>query len=379
MTPDPLAEPQGGDGAQPLPAAPGPAPAIDQGWYLDGQTNRKRRVEVRLGDLCELIEDGKVAAAWPFEALRRVDAPAGLLRVSCLSAPPLARLEIADNALAARLSERCARLDDDVPGRKGTGRIVAWSLAALASILLVVTYGVPFAAERLTPLIPASIERQLGDASEKQIDLVFGGKVCTGADGEAAFRKLVTALRTAAGMDASVDAVVLSTSVPNAFALPGGKIYLFNGLLSQAHNSDEIAGVLAHELGHVRHRDGLRNMIYNGGTSFMVGLLFGDVTGSSTLIFASRTFFGASYSREAEASADAFSIDVMHTLGRSPRPMGELLFRITGNEKDKNLSFLSNHPLTEDRLAAMREADRPPTAPPILSDEEWLALRNVCK
>jgi len=172
---------------------------------------------------------------------------------------------------------------------------------------------------------------------------------------------------------------VLSTTVPNAFALPGGKIYLFNGLLVKAYNSDEIAGVLAHELGHVKHRDNVRNLIYNGGTSFLIGLLFGDVTGSSTVLFASRTLFDAAYSREAEASADAFAIDVMHKLGRSPKPMGELLFRITGNEKDKALSFLSNHPFTEDRLELMRQADRPPTAPPILSDQEWLALHDICK
>ena len=41
-------------------------------------------------------------------------------------------------------------------------------------------------------------------------------------------------------------------------ALPGGKVYLFSGLLARAENADEIAGVLAHELGHLRHRDGTR-------------------------------------------------------------------------------------------------------------------------
>jgi Zn-dependent protease with chaperone function len=46
--------------------------------------------------------------------------------------------------------------------------------------------------------------------------------------------------------------------IPNAFALPGGKVYLFDGLLAKAENPDEIAGVLAHELGHLKHRDGIR-------------------------------------------------------------------------------------------------------------------------
>ena len=155
--------------------------------------------------------------------------------------------------------------------------------------------------------------------------------------------------------------------IPNAFALPGGKVYLFNGLLAKAENPDEIAGVLAHELGHLRHRDGTRNLIYNGGTSFLIGLLFGDITGSGALIFASRSLVTASYSREAEQNADTFSIDVMHKLGRSTKPMGELLFRVTGKEVDKSLSILSNHPLTEDRLKRMSDEDRPPSGPPLLT------------
>ena len=133
-------------------------------------------------------------------------------------------------------------------------------------------------------------------------------------------------------MDTSIQTAVLATPVPNAFALPGGRIYLFNGLLAKAENPDEIAGVLAHEFGHLRHRDSMRNLIYNGGTSFLIGLLFGDITGSGALIFASRSLVTASYSREAEQNADTFSIDVMHRLGRSPKPMGELLFRVTGKE-----------------------------------------------
>jgi Zn-dependent protease with chaperone function len=153
---------------------------------------------------------------------------------------------------------------------------------------------------------------------------------------------------------------------------------LLNGLLAKAENPDEIAGVLAHEFGHLRHRDGTRNLIYNGGTSFLIGLLFGDITGSGALIFASRSLVTSSYSREAEYNADTFAIDVMHKLGRSPKPMGQLLFRVTGTEVDKSLSILSNHPLTEDRLKRMSDEDRPPSGPPLLSADEWTSLKAIC-
>ncbi|MGC1563768.1 MAG: M48 family metallopeptidase, partial [Bradyrhizobium sp.] len=150
-------------------------------------------------------------------------------------------------------------------------------------------------------------------------------------------------------------------------------------LLAKAESPDEIAGVLAHELGHVSHRDNTRNLIHSGGTSFLIGLLFGDITGSGALIIASRSLVTASYSREAEQGADDFAIDVMHRLGRPTKPMGELMFRVTGKEGDKTLSILANHPLTEDRLKRFSEEDRPASGPPLLTASEWTALKVVCK
>ena len=190
--------------------------------------------------------------------------------------------------------------------------------------------------------------------ADRQIRTLFGSTVCDNAAGQAAFTKLVNALREPAGLDISIQTAVLATPVPNAFAPPGGKVYLFNGLLARAQNPDEIAGVLAHELGHLRHRDSTRNLIYNGGTSFLIGLLFGDITGSSALIFASRSILTASYTREAEQNADTFSIDLMHRLGRPTKPMGELLFRVTGKESDQG-AVLSGEPSADGGPLAAHE------------------------
>lgn len=355
-------------------AAPESGPSV----FYDGQSSRRHLVHLALKDQLEISEGETGLATWPYPDIRRADG-VGLLRLSCVSAPSLARLEIRDAALAAALIGRCSSLDDNVAGRHHTTTIVGWSLAATLSIVAMIWFGLPLLADRLAPLVPNALERRLGDVAEKQITVIFGDKTCSNPAGRAAFDKLMKEIGTAARLDTPIRAAVLNTPVPNAFALPGGKVYLFRGLLARADNPDEIAGVLAHELGHVRHRDNTRNMIYTGGTSFLIGLLLGDVTGSGALIVASRSLITASYSRGAEQRADDFAIDVMHRLGRPTKPMGELIFRITGNQRDNTLSILANHPLTEDRLKRFSEEDRPASKPPLLSAPEWAALKAVCK
>src|SRR5262249_35099226 len=166
--------------------------------------------------------------------------------------------------------------------------------------------------------------------------------------------------------------------VPNAYALPGGKVYLLDGLLQKAESPDEIAGVLAHELGHVHHRDSLRKIIQTGGTSFLIGLLFGDITGGSAVLFVGRSLFDASYSREQERDADAFAVGVMQKLGRSPKPFGELLVRVTGADDTGSLTLPSSRPVSEDRLALMSKDTGSGVGPELLSAAEWKALKNIC-
>ncbi len=345
--------------------------------YFDGVSSRRRTVTVRCSDRLDIDEDGQPVAAWAYADIRRADSPTGVLRLSSLTAPPLARLEVRDEALAAELVSRCASIDDHMIGRRGVATIVGWSLAAAASIVAVVLFGLPLIADRLTPLVPQAFERRLGDVADAQVKTMFDAKVCDNEAGQKAFVKLITAIREAAGLDTSVQSGVLSSSVPNAFALPGGKVYLFSGLLAKAENADEVAGVLAHELGHLKHRDSMRKLIHDGGTSFLIGLLFGDITGSSALIFGSRTLVTSSHSREAETNADSFAIDVMHRLGRPAKPTGELLLRVTGKE-GKGLSIISSHPLSEDRLARMSRQDPPASGPPLLTAGEWKALKEIC-
>jgi predicted Zn-dependent protease len=349
--------------------------------FYDGLAAKPRAVALRFApDAVEILEGAAVAARWAYPDIKRLPVAASGLRVRSLAAPELARLEIEDADLAAELLRRSPQAEaGTTTDRRTVARITGWSLAAAASIVLTAMFLVPIAANQLAPLVPAALERRLGEAVDNQVRTLFDGKLCASEPGAAALDKLAAALTSRVTLPVPAEVRVLDTRMGNALALPGGRIYLLDGLLRRAESPDEIAGIIAHELGHVARRDGLRRLIQTGGSSFLLGLLFGDISGGGTLILLGRTLLDSSYSREAEADADRFAADLMVSLGRSPRPMGALLLRLTGTQKDMPLPFLASHPISEARLAALEAREAPVTGAPILTEDEWRALKSICK
>jgi Zn-dependent protease with chaperone function len=356
--------------------------------FYDGESARRRAVSVRItASSLDLHEGFEWIASWPVGEIRERDAPDGILRLTREGGPSLARLDVDDAGIQAAIRLHCHNLATS-DHRERTGRILFWSAAAAVSILLCVFFLLPILADRLTPLIPVSYERRLGTAVDNQVRTIFRGKVCVDSPGLAALERLVSRLRGAHGFEGDVDVAVLESTVPNAIALPGGRIYLFSALLDEARSVDEIAGVLAHEIGHVAHRDGLRKLIQAGGTSYLLGLLLGDVTGGGTIVFVSGYLVDSAYSREAEAAADDFAGRSMTALGRPAHPMALLLKRIEdeyeGEAEDdgndfKVPAFLSTHPVTDARLKALEKQVPPRQGEPLLDQAQWRALKEICK
>lgn len=345
--------------------------------FFDGVTSRRRHVALRFGAAALDIEtEGETLAVWSYDEIRRVDRPGFVLRSEARGAPEFARLELLDQRHQTETLARCGFLGGSTPP-SSTRKIAGWSLAATASVAAMVWFGIPLAADRIAPLVPEAFERRLGDAADAELRVVFPHDVCFGETGVAALVELSARLKEAAKLETEALIEVVDMAVPNALALPGGKIYVFSALLEKARSPDEIAGVIAHELGHLAHRDALRRVIAVGGTSYLVGLLFGDVTGASALIFASKALIGAAHSREQEAQADEFAAELLARLGRPVRPMGELLMRVAGSESP-TFGLLHDHPLTADRLAAFTAADQGEAGPPLLDPEQWAALKAIC-
>ncbi|MFO1124340.1 MAG: M48 family metallopeptidase [Methylocystis sp.] len=347
--------------------------------YFDGLVNKKRHVTLTFGPALEICEDGALLSAWPCADVRRLPAPPEVMRLRAIGAAELAHLDIRDSETQREVERHCPKLADDEALRAdaSTLKIVAWSLAATASIIGLIWFGVPFAADRLAPIVPVSWEKRFGEVAERQLRGMFDGKRCASPSGAAALAKLSKRLQDASSLRLPATVEAISSKTPNAFALPGGKVFILSGLLEKAQSQDEVLGVLAHELGHLQNRDHLRRLIANGGIAYLFGLLFGDVTGGGAVVFVGKTLLTAANSREAEARADAFAAQTLASLGRPAKPMGELLLRVTGKEEDGFLTILHDHPLSEDRLAKLSAADKA-TADPVLTGEEWKALRTIC-
>ena len=157
---------------------------------------------------------------------------------------------------------------------------------------------------------------------------------------------------------------VVNTSDVNAFALPGGYIYVNRGLIERADKLDELAGTLGHEIGHVVRRHAVEQMKKETGTSIGVSLActlthLCDSRASQVVINAAGSALFAKYSRGDEAEADSEAVVNVVNAGYDPRGIPEL-FEILIRERERSPTkldaFFASHPLEESRITATQSA-----------------------
>lgn len=170
----------------------------------------------------------------------------------------------------------------------------------------------------------------------------------------------------AGGPEFSYQFRVVNASDLNAFALPGGFVYLNRGILDEARNEGEIAGVIAHEITHVSLRHGTHqaSKAYGAqaGLSILAGL-FGDRVDDSTAdIINALGGFGMNalflkFSRELETQADLRGAQILAESGYTPADMVSFFHTLETVDASRRTTWLSSHPAPPDRIAAIeREA-----------------------
>lgn len=353
------------------------------------------RVSVREGEdegrraLVIATSDGMVTAIWPLDDLRalRDQANEGGLVVG-LGPGHLARLYLPEGAAerAVRSNARGLYRRERRPGM--LRRLAVLTLGASASLALIIFVLVPLMANQLARFLPPEGERALGEVTYQQIRRALGSGAgdsvpeCTNAAGLVALERMTGHLAAHASFDHPLTVRVLRHPMVNAFALPGGHVILFEGLLRQAGSPEAVAGVLAHEMGHVAANDPTRNALRSAGTLGILALVIGDFAGGTVFVLFTNHIINASYSRAAETAADAFAARILTEAGLPTAPFAEFFLKLAGDSDAPSgyAAHLMTHPeprlRAERALAADRIADGDFT--PVLDEEEWRALLAIC-
>lgn len=153
---------------------------------------------------------------------------------------------------------------------------------------------------------------------------------------------------------------VVQDDAINAFAIPGGHVYVNTGLIKNADNAAELASVMAHEISHVLARHSTEQLSRQYGMSMLASLVLGQNPNQLAAIAAQIAGTGAMarFSREAEDEADAIGIQAMAAAGYNPIGMATMFEELLENRKSQPgrvEQFFSTHPLTEERISRARQ------------------------
>lgn len=233
----------------------------------------------------------------------------------------------------------------------------------------------------ITFFVPYSVEKKLGNVILMHMADTF--TPCDDKIALASLQKITDRLyQPLNNKDIQPRLHLFSSDTSNAFSLPGGNIAILTKFLAEAQSESEIAGVLAHEMGHMIKRDSLKVFVESQGIGLIAGLI-----GSSGSYGGFAEFAGfvqqMNYSRQKEFAADKFATDLLTQSGYSSKGLSAFLNRMdrqdsSVNKTAKYIEFLSTHPDTQERIRRIEKSSYLEKNYPSLTPTEFQNLRNAC-
>ncbi|HET7339835.1 MAG TPA: M48 family metallopeptidase [Methylomirabilota bacterium] len=367
---------------------PPPASHVWDAHYLDGRAPVRRPARVSIGRNgleIALTEDGQTFR-WALTDVRQTQGFYEGEQVRLERRGGSEALLVGDVRFLAALraaSPETARAFHGPSRRRavllgGVGAAVGAVLVALALWV----WGIPRLADVAAARVPVAWEVALGEATIAQ--LAPAAARCDDPPRQRRIDDVVdTLLRAAPDARYPFRVVVVDRAAVNAFATPGGFIVVFRGLLDRTENAEELAGVLAHEIQHVLHRDATRAILRSASTGVLVAALVGDVTGVLAFgVQSARVLGDLHYSRDAERAADVDGLRLLQAASVDPAGMLAFFRAMEQGEGTPGAAarYLSTHPPSADRLqtlTALAAAGRRPTVK-LLPDYDWSDVKKIC-
>ncbi|RQO72768.1 hypothetical protein DBR44_10580 [Aquitalea sp. FJL05] len=317
------------------------------GSYMDGRSPVSRAVMLQRDAHHLVFTDGVHTHRY---LAREVEFEAGL--------PGLPdKLQLPDGGVIEVASEyRCRHLSGGLPlgVRLLEWLHSGWQVLAVLALLTVVAvwcgyrYGLPWLADEAARRTPIAIEEQMAAPTISLLERTnsIRPSQLSQARQNALQALLMQAVPKGSRYHYQLRVVDSRDIGANAFALPAGQVILTDQLVKVAKNDEEVFAVLAHEVGHVEGRHGLRGLIQYGGLSLAVTLFSGDTT--PMLAVAPIMLADMKYSRDFERDADRYAFRALAARGSSPCVLGQFLTRLSGAD-GASTSLLASHPGSEER------------------------------
>ncbi len=358
-------------------------------YYNDGKTSARQECEVKLlpGTLNILFQDGEgnaQALNWNVAEIHKIDVRTSSTVLKYGEFPQ----QVLELEVPQDLDEIIARYPSATfhqstynsfvnLGRKGF-------LFSLFGVLifgaLFFLYVAPALSDAFANAIPEEYETYIG----KNVQETYLQYLDVDSTRSRSMQQFFDALNYESNYE--IEVVVVESDQVNAFALPGGFIVVYSGILDIIEDEEELAGLLAHEASHINGRHSLRLMARSLSFYLLLSVVSGDVGGFSSVIVENSNMIGnLSFSRSVEKEADLEGIKLMQQADLNPRGM-IALFRKFGNLRDstnqelqRNLNMdssvsedstetwsrytwkraeqlLSTHPIPENRIEYLNKA-----------------------
>jgi len=334
-------------------------------WY-DGKTAGQTDV------VCHVYDSGAVHVERSDDHSRIATLPRFDLDISArladtpryLKFPGGAKLETLDNDTVDRLVARFGRpswLDRVHLLESRFKYVLVGIVLTLVFLWGSVQYGIPWTARIIADMLPSSIL----DLASQQTLTMLDRSVLSSTELDSNTRERLRShfqplITSHAAYDLNIIFRKGGGLGANAFALPDGTIIFTDEMVRLAEHDQELSAVLAHEIGHVVRRHGMRSIVQDSLLGFAILAVTGDITGSSELFIGLPILLTEmAYSREFEREADQYAMAYMQEHAIDLKHFANLMRRVekaSGVDAEDGVkkwaNYLSTHPMTEERLAA---------------------------
>ncbi|MGL6258450.1 M48 family metallopeptidase [Vibrio sp. WXL210] len=267
------------------------------------------------------------------------------------------------------VAERSASLDqwlnDSRPGwlERAESNLVAWLVASLACVALLLAsywYLLPWVTQQVTQAVPDSVVVQLGEQVFESLDSHWQPSQIAPQEQDAIRARVKNHIDQLGELRYPIELEFrASGGEANAFALPGGKLVLLDGLVAMAETPEQLDSVILHELGHVHHQHMMNRVVRSSILSVAVALITGESSGIIDNLTGMGVFLlNSGYSREAEMEADHYAKQAMQLIYGTSEPMAEMFEHLSESHTHDVPKWLSTHPEMQQRIEKARSEKR---------------------